>query len=555
MTKRDIESYNVNKLNMYYDDLGTIGNEAFWSMIKLRATRYYDKLTMPHANVLQQASTLRKMAKAERAKEVKVLNEFFGADLKPRRLDDTTLLRAVNEAFGLMDLLEKTIAQTKESMENKDKKVKADTRAGFITSNYGGYVEKALNNELKSKSFQDALLSGTYAQIEKEWNALCNRALDSALTEMLKARGADSGVFAKMTPLKHLLPVINQIQDFRRKYKMEFFSRYGFDKVQAEVLKEWAAVKASLTKSVDLTSLVKNVQKTFHSNLRGSGSVSIKGFVEESVATAITTAVAKNKNLAIKSMRTTNSHYSTDIIHAVGTLSAQAEILFNEANKGVKDKPTSAAAMEKFYKLAKSNMSDSAIIYESTKLYNLGKNSSGVFSGSKMKFASAIELLNSLNFPRAEALLAKVANTAEGAIFEADSRKIRDEVSRSLATHVAYFLFDDWKTIGKRSRANAIHIFRLSTAVIPLSFLLDRMATAIADTVGDIDSYTRFHFHIPEREFDHDYYTGNIDTSQEASFARWSAQQSAVEDATLQITFLRNFKQILTKDLAAIFDI
>ena len=200
------------------------------------------------------------------------------------------------------------------------------------------------------------------------------------------------------------------------------------------------------------------------------------------------------------------------------------------------------------------NSAQSAIIYESTKAYSLGKSFEdyGGFHGTSWHAKELDTLLTDLNLTVDSGinLTTLLLNTAPYAI--ASDKK--NEIEKTLARNVAYFLFDDYKTIGNAfgTTHNAIHIFNLSHIYVPLSYLLYRISNALANAERNLYNEVRFNLTYPSSLY-HDQIPGFQPARERTwyhSNRRWRAEQKNMWDGfKLEISFLQNFKNLLKGDL------
>ena len=81
-----------------------------------------------------------------------------------------------------------------------------------------------------------------------------------------------------------------------------------------------------------------------------------------------------------------------------------------------------------------------------------------------------------------------------------------DAFERMLAQDVAYFLFDDYTTIGEADTGGrSIHVMNLNGVMIPLSMILELLADAIDSTYIDINRVRKIvnvDIKVPKIEFE-----------------------------------------------------
>ena len=100
---------------------------------------------------------------------------------------------------------------------------------------------------------------------------------------------------------------------------------------------------------------------------------------------------------------------------------------------------------------------------------------------------------------------------------------------------VAYFLFDDFATIGEEAKGNlkTIHLFWLSGIYVPLSFLLKVLADSIKISWNEAKSIVDFTLESPEILYPNEkVYTHEL----------WVKQrEDALKRTTLSMKFLKSF--------------
>lgn len=530
---------------VFYDNLGTIGNDpSFWASIKTEAHNYFSKVELQDMPGLETASKLESWADAERTKEKKLLREFFGTDIDNETLTDGQLVQMMNEALNIKDVFERVVNRL---LNEKSNPSELASRSTNIASIYGSYlqteVKKELTREMNNKRFVEAVENKDDAKLLELWNYSINRAMDTALTRTLSApsvRNSDEH------PWIEALNAINQMKDFRNKFKKRFYSMYGFDKMETSVWAQWKKDTAQKISRKEVGQMLKTDFKSLMNNLP---SQQIAGYVAENLATSFVGASTNRKGITFKGSTTDKSGFSTDVVHLIGQFDSDIEIDFSQMLAS--DKTQAADSIKTFYQKLVDSQSKGTVVYESTKKYNLGETFKG-FKGTSFNIQSLEEMLSRINYPHASAMLNKLKQTIPGTIYEGEAAAYQSELSKNLATYIAYFLFDDWETIGNEiGDVNVVHVFRLSDIVVPLSYVLSKMAQAMRDAINNLTSYVRVNFTLPGNILYPESFYPTTDT--EGSEVRWEAQKEAANDITITIEFLANFKKLMTNDLSGLF--
>ena len=199
------------------------------------------------------------------------------------------------------------------------------------------------------------------------------------------------------------------------------------------------------------------------------------------------------------------------------------------------------------------------IRFDSVKSYNLGAKQQGLikgieggFSGTGKGYNTTLTLLEQMGFNinTVDRFLWAIMNTTQGAILEGYKESFTNTFNRELVhylgSQIATLLFDDFNTtLSDKFGDNLIHIFNLSHAIVPLSFLAKSAGQALLET-NNMDDWLRFHFKtsrniINWKKKGHEW--RNEKTSQE----RWLEQQKqARTDFEMSIYFMTNFVQKLS---------
>lgn len=189
------------------------------------------------------------------------------------------------------------------------------------------------------------------------------------------------------------------------------------------------------------------------------------------------------------------------------------------------------------------------IAFTNAKSASLEKNfleQGGFRSGEPMplkNFASAIQTAGGVNVQNANTLISALIQFGSGAIGHGSGKE--EQILYRLSELIAYFLFDDFATIGadfNASGANALHLFYLNGVYIPLSFML----TSLADAIGQSWEQSKDVVHIVLNTVDSDSALLNKDL-RKFTPEDWASQRdSALAGTSLTVNFMRNFQDIMS---------
>ena len=199
--------------------------------------------------------------------------------------------------------------------------------------------------------------------------------------------------------------------------------------------------------------------------------------------------------------------------------------------------------IEKMYERLK-KIDDRVIIYSNAKNYALTSNFKGFSAGEDMSLKVFQTLLKKITNANVGNLIGGLMQTAEGAIGEGYSGRMAGRV----AEYIAYFLFDDFTSIGNAGRSDitALHLFNLNGIYIPLSFFLKLIAEAMMDVRKQPEGYLKVKVKSPKILWpDNDLASRKIYSQED-----WDRQRDdSLNNTRISIRFLRNFVDIVEKYL------
>lgn len=182
----------------------------------------------------------------------------------------------------------------------------------------------------------------------------------------------------------------------------------------------------------------------------------------------------------------------------------------------------------------------SFLTFVNMKNYTLGDHFEGFSAGSAVNmenFYQWVQQIPTIGVGRANLLIAALLQFGEGAI---GNEAQKEAVLTSLSELVAYFLFDDFATIGdevKTNGVNTIHLFWLSGIYVPLSFLLKIFADSIKIGSNEAKDVVNFSLNSPKIMY------GNKSTY---THEDWVNQRAgALRGTTLSMKFLKSFQELL----------
>ena len=577
----------ISEGGLFYDNLGDVGYTDFWDWLasdayRRFATQAFEKSEGHSRRVGQSFEEigllLQEQGMEELKHEVKVLNEMYGMNLDASVLLNEgsflDLIKAFNEAVNIKDMFQQTLKLINGKLVTStgkiyDEKSLLDSAARI----FGSYMNSYLRDSAREQDWMQLLTDFAFSN-ESSFNAKLRDMAEAAMNHAFEALRVADTPTDEQGVVEHafteMIEGADKIQNFRQKFHQEFYSRFGFDKLY-EKLQEAKKQNSNLRKLGDFVDFA---NKKINGSVLGGGlkSASTAGYIQEYMATAIYTAMSKNlkkkdyKYVSFTVGSVGGKVSNTDIVSVITKSSQNVELMMSEsleasqALNGVNKTGVREGFQEFTNKLKK--IEDYAVIYESTKEYNLGtleKYHEEGIEGTSYDRTQAINLFNSLGYYRADYFINAIMNTAPGTLFGSilGSHYKPDTLRDRLAVAMGSMLFDNYKISG--NPANGIYVFRISNIVVPLSYLLLKAGKAYSAATKDvIKEWINFEITYPERKYTNEYYQKNLPAKQktkEASIARWEAQVKK-DDAEfkIKVQFMKNFVQLLKGDFAALIE-
>ena len=492
-----------------------------------------------------------RMGNIEAEKEMQMLNYIFGVNLNLKlknRNDVRQLVEAINTAFHFKSIAERNANMIKNP----------DFRSGIkaVFSYFPGYFLQALKQEephmLKeiNKMWVNnkKLPIGDAGKIVFEKNL--SKLIYQATVLMLEKAKVEKSVDDKyQNAYQEILDAIRT--DFLLTGNNIFLERlasiYKLDKA-AETFQNIL----NLQSSFNLGDAFKEVERSLSAGrqLGSRGGFTFEGLIDQ--ALGMTAAQINGTKTADGS--TISANYSKGF----GSLDSRADnvMYFNipdstinntveQINKTrrnfTQSRLSDADAIMQLMDNVK-NIKDGYIVYFNDKNYNIGKSSTAHKAASNVKLKDLDSILVNSTID-VNQLIYNILQATTGGISEGNDYGAAD----AIAQEVAFFLFDDWNTIGAaQSGGNAIHIMSLEGIMIPLSAFLFAMGTAINMAKQHVDSFAKATISFTEISFGKG--VKDETTGRGARFIKenWDAQQTdALANTTIKVEFLKSMQQFV----------
>lgn len=484
---------------VYYESLG---HEHLYDQTKWLALRSIVNQTLEedfelpdHLNdAIKRAAYLEGLAKAERQKEVKYLSRFFGTNINGDILDDgmdCQLMDAFADAMGIKEDWDRLLIAVRDNKKLMNKQYRLGS--ALVSE----YINKAFVDHLKGRGwtvqeyFQSVVQGnkGKLKQNEKEFFLMYDDAIEQGLDNFFKQEVKDLGEESQQMLYKYyqtLLKTRTIFDRYKRDLKADLYSRTGiysmFDDMQS------IKGNGKLKKRADyLQKTAMKVQTDFRT----------QGFFLESFGRMISQLKALEIDEPGFQLSTfassTTSTFDTMFAYEGADLNATAEVrsnleeIFNyHKGNGWTSKSDVVDKIEAFTRDLEEAQFDGILVYENTKSRAFSNTSDTYLHGGQRSLSGATKLFTALGATpaMADTFYFQIINSVDGAM-GADRREAVDKkVTDFLSAGIANLLFDDWSTIGNVSNVQAIHVFRINAAILPLSVLLRLMAEAMLDTTS-----------------------------------------------------------------------
>lgn len=498
---------------VYYKKLEET-NSSFYNIVNERLSGVFSGDSF-QAKRKESAAKLYAMAQVEKNKEISLLKEMIGIDMKVDLEDPNDIKEFVNT---FQDLLQyKGIAdRSKLRLEKGEKHISI---APFLEKYLLDNIEKDIAENLNE-----------YAQYLYD-----PREFFSFFVKRLQGK---DGIWEKTAiDLGNSNNLSNQNDSGKGYYK--FFQDLL---KRPEVLKRFFW---DINNDISFTKLAKEIYenmqpnvvsdnlKTIFSKRKNSNLKFVTGGKIQETLVAYTQELLMSKkipNVVFNARQVGGKEARPDVISSVGLNFPIGEIEkeFKEMKDASREEARLAAIRihERLQKVDKG-----FLIYTNVKNYGLSSDTH--FKGTEnMKLQQYYSLLSEIQDTRKlSQFVTAIMNTLRGAIAE----EKKEEISSLIAQDLAYFLFDDYETIGKElSRsANAIHMFMLSDFYVPLSLLLQLLAKSFDDLEDNPKKYGSITI-----------YSGKIKYPNGPwGMEEWREQRRlALKEIELGIRFFNNFK-------------
>lgn len=482
------------------------------------------------------ASHILAMANAEAAKEQAMLKQIFGVNINvdlSRKGAIKELTEAINTVFNFREIYERNKALLMDEKFSGQKGVFSYFHTYFIQAFRAALP--GIIRDMKGKMLSNhSLKAGDAAKLAFE--AATPRLINNAVKRMFG--NADTELETMDPKYKNAYrEILNFITKFpgQNVFTQGLAKAWGLDKVAEEFSRAFSKQRRNPGKKT-IKKAQKAVEGEVSKSMHSKGGLSLETVVDQCL---MMTAQACN---------TSNTHVA-GVYTGAGSVEARPDNVFyfgvdgsrvDQAFQNIKDADsTRESAVNELSKLGTelNKVKDGFIVYVNDKNYTLNQNfkNRGMSAGTAWDLYQIEGLLGGI-VGNIDQLVYNLLQTGADAIKAGDT----DEASKILAEGIAYYLFDDYTTIGNPG-GNAIHVMGLQGMLIPLSVFLFSLGKAIQTVEGNPSSYVKVTIT-----------PGPTDASDENSYfmENWDRQyEASMKETKIKINFISNFLDFVRGNL------
>lgn len=541
------------------------------------------------------ANYLKRQQVVERKKELQILEKFYG--IKPAQGKnllgkdfDKLVIKSLNQVQGIMPQIQRNIQQLRK--DEQQRKIKPYNKKGepnyrqsagkdFTSAAHQLQIqfEAQLKAEGRKPENEKRLLACfkingdnldiDEIEVESIFKEMAYPALLAALKNMInRVKDKNNGDNKVYTSLQGLLDILKN--NSKNPFVDSFINQLDLKSI-TDAYKETFNYYAGKTKRDN--SFIKNKNKQILKPQDIQGKTQLKtlsdqsqGFVEELLNEYLIPVLNANQSKTTKAItsrvskgRSASADLVTVLVRTDITIDFEKQIREQLETIGGGSKiEIRDSVQEQMYKISKMNLSDYAVIWESTKSYILGSHleKSGIAGVSQNYRAFKDAMDNLLPFSaNSDMFLAALINTSKQTLGE--NASLNRAIRTSLARVFAAAMFDDPQELEKqvKDNGNVIHVFRISGIVVPLSYLLTCAARAVNQTEQEIQenrpkSPVKINLRREGKLFLYRKEDFSEDGRNKTGEERWGEQRDQMESAfNFTITFGANFRSLLQGEL------
>lgn len=458
------------------------------------------------------------MSKEEAKKEVALLQRVFNVPIhfNPESRDFyRELIQSLNYVLSIKEVYQRNIDRIK---AGETQISVAQLFPSYFTTIWNENVEKIMAKIVLKRN--ETIIQVADRVLSEELPNLVYLTLERMFNSKDFAKDSES-----QRSYQDLLTVL-QKQGQGSKIVKDLYDLYHIEELKQSILGQMNKV-GSKSKRNQLKKI--DTKKIVGKNKYSDGGISLE-FFENFIINSLEDLGKASKNFKISAIHSgqvkmkadniitfnIDTSFIEDALKTTGETSRQKNIeLLNELNNKI------------------AGINDSFIIYSNAKNYSLSKNFHGFSSGAPISLETLKQVLSPVQ-NNIDTFIGAIANLIPNAI-GADNRR---EMEESIATDVAYLLFDDIDKIGiPNSGPQSLHLFDLNGIYIPLSYLLWELANSIQHGLENPHLLVKVNIKTPYNvEFEDGPW----------GYENWKKQRTtALQEIQITASFLQNFRDII----------
>lgn len=480
-------------------------------------------------------SAILAMANAEAAKEQEMLRQIFGENIsidlrQPGAIKELT--ETINKVFHFKSIYDRNKALLLSEDFNGQKGV-----FSYFHTYFNQALKRALptlSRDIKARMLANhSLKAGDAAKIV--FTESMPRIIDNAIKRMFG--NATTELQSMDSKYKDAYrEIINAMGSFRGSIiAQQLYNAWGMDEVINKFTEAFSATTRRKPKKGTMEKARGAAMSQMSSGMHSKGGLSLEAIIDQCIGMTvdgINGAGGANVDISAKAGMYKGAgdvRARADNVFYFGMDGAPVDKAFQEARESNSDRKTT---VDVFSRLGKEldEVKGGFIVYVNDKNYTLNDNfrrRGGMSAGTDWTLEQVRGILGGV-VGNIDQVVYNILQNGAGAIKAGDTAN----TSKVLAEGIAYYLFDDYATIGNPG-GNAIHIMGLQGMLIPLSAFLYALGTAIQTVESNPDSYVQVRISAPA-----------VNDSNEASYymTNWDRQYNdSLTRTRISIHFMENF--------------
>lgn len=534
------------QMDVFYNYLGDDPARPKLAALKWMAEDSFGRHLNQIRTISKNVEPYRRIAEAEKEKELALLREVFGQDLHINLQDKNDvkmLIDALNSVLNIKDVYERNL-RTLELSKGGAKSVISFFPTYFLQV-WGEQWEDIYSATCETFSKGGITVENA---LKKEINSRIDGITIEAIERMLSAKAEMKGMreYDKYNgAYRELLEAIRSVPKYRNEILERIRSIYQLDKISEDISNQLKGKGKAVTRSQISKKLKTSTKKPISVQSASRGGLTLEA-IEKMIFNLVGDRVEVGRAVHTGQI----GNMKADNILTIGIDSGIIEEWLEEmAYTSGSSRADNIERIRQLQELTQ-HADRGFIVYSSDKNYTLNqrfRDQFGFSAGSAISAQSFYDVTRNIN-KNARTFTGLLVNTISGAIM--DNKGVRDHLADTIAEDIAAMLFDDYQTIGDfrgNTGARAIHIMNLGNIMIPLSVFLTMFANAVERAKSDPEDFVKVAIMIPEIEFKT--YSQQLEwqirkgaTSSDA----WSYQRTqALQKTRISINFFREFRSFL----------